>query len=623
VNTKTIALRLKLLPAAPPDGPHWSLVGMPYEDPATAEAEISVLELEAGVLDRRVVRRQTALLMEELEAFSARGARTPGGAWWLHVHHIPVRRLLGQLVRKLLLLNGWTPFAQAPGPIQPAAREGLVGVRDGSAREYRHYTVTWSGVAYALGASAPGNPDHSARLRREAPSVEQPPSGTGTVQPIGSAEVLAMSWSSRHAETLLPVLTELADRGFQSVLLDLATEPTQYAVPPRCPCVRIVRAPGSLLCTPGTVPGLTRTDAESGQANHTVRVAGRLVELRRLEHLVAAMLELGAGCTQPSWQATIGVETWIQTHLAAVQPLAVLVSNDISPLGALAVHTAERFGAVTVNVQHGAWTADAVSRPALYARHQVVMGERDADLARIWVKHPRAEVHALGQPRFDTLVTLSRTAQRRYLLKLLNAGARCDVQRVVVVACQPFGPLRLAQQFSLLVEGLQAAKERWGLVLAPHPAQDPNVLTALVEPENLPVAVADPRVGARGCLAGADAVASVSSTCGLEAVLLDVPVLELAAPGESTLGLAEQGAAYACTTAQHITAALDTLTGPTAGIAAQAKDAVCRWRGTSARDIADLIISCSTTGSALAEPPDHPDRGGLLGASEEEGAVIR
>ncbi|MET9802495.1 hypothetical protein [Streptomyces sp. NPDC006368] len=35
------------------------------------------------------------------------------------------------------------------------------------------------------------------------------------------------------------------------------------------------------------------------------------------------------------------------------------------------------------------------------------MGERDLPLAKAWVRHPAAEVHVLGQPRFDALAALS------------------------------------------------------------------------------------------------------------------------------------------------------------------------------------------------------------------------
>ncbi|MFD6801943.1 hypothetical protein [Streptomyces cyaneofuscatus] len=79
-----------------------------------------------------------------------------------------MRRFVAEIVRKLLALNSWAPFASAPGPLILAPYEGLVGLGSSSSREYLAYTVTWSGVAYVLGAAAPHNPTRSAQLRNRA-----------------------------------------------------------------------------------------------------------------------------------------------------------------------------------------------------------------------------------------------------------------------------------------------------------------------------------------------------------------------------------------------------------------------------------------------------------------------
>ncbi|MEV0495924.1 hypothetical protein [Streptomyces atratus] len=177
---------------------------------------------------------------------------------------------------------------------------------------------------------------------------------------------------------------------------------------------------------------------------------------------------------------------------------------------------------------HGAWTEESVAWPALHSRDIVVMGERDLPLATAWVRNPAAEVHVLGQPRFDALAGLGREAQRRYLEKLLAPGNRRAPARIAVWSCQPFRPDRLKAQAVLLLDGLRAADGDWGLVIAPHPAQSADTLSPLLRRDGRPLAaVADPRVGARGCLAGADALASAYSTCGIEAALLGVPVLEI------------------------------------------------------------------------------------------------
>ncbi|UQA96567.1 hypothetical protein [Streptomyces halobius] len=412
----------------------WALVGEASLRHITA-ARITTLELEALPVDRAEASRHVAEVMSALEAYSSRRAETPGGASWLYVQHVPVRRLITQLVRKLLALSAWSEFAEAPGPVTLAPYEGLLGLRDSSSREYRAYTVTWSGVAYILGARAP--------------------------------------------------------------------------------------------------------------------------------------------------------------------------------------HT-------TVNVQHGAWMPESVAWPALHSRHIVVMGDRDVAPARAWVRHPKAEIHVLGQPRFDALAGLGREAQRRYLQKLLGAGNERGPERIAVWACQPFGPDRLRAQADIILEGVWKTQSSWGLVVAPHPAQGNHAFDHLLRRDVRPlVAVADPRVGARGCLAGADAVVSVSSTCGIEAVLLDVPVVELDRPGDRTLGLAEHAIAHRCRTAADVTEALDLVSRGSARVPAEACDAVCRWRGHSAGDIAQLIIRQAEVGISHADPTDHDARGATFGLLRGEGATIR
>ncbi|MCD2468979.1 hypothetical protein MBT42_36200 [Streptomyces sp. MBT42] len=50
----------------------------------------------------------------------------------------------------------------------------------------------------------------------------------------------------------------------------------------------------------------------------------------------------------------VRAETWLDGVLDSPRPHTLLVSNDTSPLGAVAVHTARRHSINTVNVQHGA-----------------------------------------------------------------------------------------------------------------------------------------------------------------------------------------------------------------------------------------------------------------------------
>jgi hypothetical protein len=577
--------------------PRWALVGSGALGRAQTDC-IKTAELEAIPLDRHELCNLVETIMAALESYSAPLASTPGGASWLHVQHVPVRRFVAEILRKLLALGAGEPFAASPGPVALAPYEGLVGLRSSSSREYLAYTVTWSGIAYLLGAAAPYNPFRSAQLRnlsRASTAHTEPsplPSG------LRQRDVVALSWSSRHAATLMPVLIELERDGRTSLLLDLATDPAERCPAPVATGIDLCSSPSDLFTLSGTAE-----DLQLPEDGHTVRIKDHAVQLARLVRLLSVLLETTGGCTQPSWRSLVRAETWLGRALAATRPHTVLLSNDTSPLGVLAVHTAERHGANTVHVQHGAWTAESVAWPALHSRDIVVMGERDLPLATAWVRNPGAEVHVLGQPRFDALAGLGREAQRRYLEKLLAPGNRRAPARIAVWACQPFGPDRLKIQGDLLLDGLRTVDSDWGLVIAPHPAQSTDVFSPLLRCDGRPlVALADPRVGARGCLAGADALVSAYSTCGIEAALLGVPVLEVGSPGERTLDLASHGLARRCSNAHDVAEALSALRDPRPPVPQTATDAVCRWRGDSAAQVARLI---TRRAEARVTPSDH------------------
>ncbi|WP_327241752.1 hypothetical protein [Streptomyces sp. NBC_01320] len=598
--------------------PRWALVGSGALDHVEND-HIRTGELEAIPVDRQELRVLVENVMGALERYGSALASTPGGAGWLHVQHVPVRRFVAEILRKLLALDTWEPFASAPGPLALAPYEGLVGLRTSSSREYLAYSVTWSGIAYLLGAAAPYNPTRSAQLRNRSRSSTANAESSPLPSDLQQRDVVALSWTSRHAATLMPVLAELERGGRTSLLLDLATDPAERCPAPAATGIDLRSAPSDLFTLSGTAEGLHLPDDE-----HLVRVKGYDVQLARLVRLLSVLLETSGGCTQPSWRTLLRAESWIDGVLAATRPHTVLLSNDTSPLGALAAHAAERHGANTVHVQHGAWTAESVAWPALHSRDIVVMGERDLPLARAWVRHPAAEVHVLGQPRFDVLASLGREAQRRYLEKVLAPGNRRAPARIAVWACQPFSPGRLKAQADLLLDGLSAADGDWGLVIAPHPAQGADAFAALLKRDGRPlVAVADPRVGARGCLAGADALTSAYSTCGIEAALLDVPVLEIGTPGERTLDLAGHGLATRCHNAGDLAEALSALREPGTPAPKTAMDAVCRWRGDSAAQVAHLITQRAETSARSSDSVHHDASGAASASPQGEGVSVR
>ncbi|MFF2410409.1 hypothetical protein [Streptomyces sp. NPDC058092] len=162
------------------------------------------------------------------------------------------------------------------------------------------------------------------------------------------------------------------------------------------------------------------------------------------------------------------------------------------------------------------------------------------------------------------------------------------------------------------------------LVIAPHPAQGADVFTPLLRRDGGPlVAVVDPRVGARGCLAGADALASAYSTCGIEAALLDIPVLEIGTPGERTLDLAGHGLATRCHNAVDVAEALSALREPGTPVPKTALDAVCRWRGDSAAQVARLITRRAEARARSSDHVNHDASGATSASPQGEGVPAR
>ncbi|MGW5689607.1 hypothetical protein ACWEWX_01180 [Streptomyces asiaticus] len=513
-----------------------------------------------------------ALMLALTDAYGS-AAVTPGGVSWLRVHYVPVRRLVRRFVRRLLA---------AEGPVSSAdTRQPFIVAHNSAAIGYVSYDVTEAGVSYVLGHHVEEPEGEPGTSHQEAVEL---PAG------LPSTPVCVISWSSRHATTLMPVLVELADRGVRTTVLDAATEPEQRFPEPQTPDITVLRLPGSAFAPVGGPPIRQRSGLPEGP---TATVGRHEISLGRLTRLVSYVLVRSAGCTQPSWAAALNAERWLDCVLTQLRPGALLCGNDTSPLGILAVAAAERAGVETVYVQHGAWIDSQVGWRAQHCRHIAVMGARDVLTAHTWTRRADARTHIVGQPRFDALAHSDRASQRAYLHGLLAEQANAEPPRIAVWACQPMSELWLVGQYDVLVEGLRSTDHRWGLVIAPHPAQSPTAFTVLLDSATgVDVALAAPEVGARGCLAGADALISASSTCGIEALLLDVPVLELALPATRTLELAEHRAAQRCGTDAEVAIALARIdrTPDAVRVPDAAKDSICRWDGRSAGAVADIVL---------------------------------
>ncbi|MGP3949607.1 hypothetical protein [Streptomyces sp. 7N604] len=534
-------------------------------------------------MSTNAVERDVDALMLALEDEHGRAVVTRGGVGWLQVQQVPIRRLMMRMVRRLHSLREVPPASDQPD---------LVAATSSPSFGYVTYDATEAGISYVLGSSNPGPPDEQSNPPRENPVL--PPE-------LPASPVCAVSWTSRHVETLLPVLVELAARGVPSAVMALATEADQRFPDVPIPDISLARLPGEVLAHSGGPPV---TELQASRSERTVVIGRHEVLLDRVAQLATQVLARSAGCTQPSWTAAAHVERWLDHVLEQVRPGVLLCSNDTSPLGVLAVRAAERAGAETVYVQHGAWVEGQVPWRAQHCRHIAVMGARDVFTARTWTQRPDARSYVVGQPRFDTLTKANRGPQRSYLEGVLKDEVGVVPQRIAVWACQPSREQRILGQLDVLLAGIRRTGGRWGLVIAPHPAQSPTAFTALLDATgSADVAVAAPEVGARGCLAGADALISASSTCGIEAMLLDVPVLELALPAARTLELAEYGAAQRCTSGEEITMALARIdkTPQTVRVPAAAKASICLWDGRSTIDVADIVIKALAENTAIAQ----------------------
>ncbi|WP_405545584.1 hypothetical protein OG478_35415 [Streptomyces phaeochromogenes] len=532
-------------------------------------------------------------LMAALEAEYGDALVTAGGVSWLSVHHVPIRRLVTRVVRRLLDLN------EAPAATAFRATEDLVAASGSTSLGYVAYEVSEAGLSFLLGH---GGLEELAPDRGELGEPVQPR------LKVTTAPVCAVSWSSRHAETLLPVLSALAGQGVRSTVVDMASEVDQRFPDTYEPGITVLRLPDEALDRHGDMPAQSAFRPES---ERTVRAGQHEIGIGRLAWLAARVLVRSSGCTQPSWSATLYVEQWLDAVLLASRSRVLLCSNDTSPLGVLAVRAADRAATDTVYVQHGAWIEGQTSSHAQRCRHVAVMGARDVRVAQAGTWRADARTYVVGQPRFDGLTQVDRLGQRAYLQRMLKEQTGAAPTKIVVWASQPFNGQRLLSQAQVLAMGLRNARGGWGLVVAPHPAQDAETLSPLLEVMNgVRVALIGSEVGARGCLAGADALISSSSTCGVEALLLEVPVLELVLPATRTLGLAEYGAAWRCESSRDIARLLTRIdeSPQTVRVPTAARESICHWDGRSAHAVADIVTQVlpdSTTSHHSARGTDR------------------
>ncbi len=530
-----------------------------------------ILQQDRTSRSHLLLERRVDTLMRALDSDYRDAAFTPGGVSWLDVHHLPARRLLTQVVRRVLS----TRREDETLPVTSSDRT--------VARRSPRFIASLPDVAEMGSGVFPATPAaRAAGADRGTPS-----------RPCHRALIVAVSWRRGHVETLLPVLDELARRGITSTVIDLAGDTLHGFPQPSHPAIAVIRPP-SLVPNGGLPVGALHTL----RAERSVRVGSHDVPVARVAQLVARTVSRSAGITMPSWATAVAMERWLDNLLGSVRPRALLCADDTHPPGLLAARCAERAGLETIYVQPGARFEGEVAWRAQNCRHVAVMGTRDLEQCGSWQRrHRETRQYVLGQPRFDRLADTDRKAQRDYLNALFTVQAGDVPQRVLVWGCQPHPEGKLRTHFRTLLDGVLQAGPGWGLVIAPHPAQRLTSLRPLLSlPGGGRVVLAGPHVGARGCLAGADAFVTGHSDAAIEALLLNVPVLELVPPGDPTLALARHGAAQRCSGGDGIAAALRHIERMpvTSRVPSGVKEEICHWTGHSTDAVADLVVRVIT-----------------------------
>lgn len=167
--------------------PRWALVGSSALDHAKAD-HIQTRELETIPVDRQELRALVEDVMDALEPYGSSRASTPGGVGWLHVQHVPVRRFVAEILRKLLALDAWEPFATTPGPLALAPYEGSSGfvpaARGSTSRTPSHGLASPICSGQRLRTTRPAPPSYATapgparRTRSRARSLRTCSSGT-------------------------------------------------------------------------------------------------------------------------------------------------------------------------------------------------------------------------------------------------------------------------------------------------------------------------------------------------------------------------------------------------------------------------------------------------------------
>lgn len=282
----------------------------------------------------------------------------------------------------------------------------------------------------------------------------------------------------------------------------------------------------------------------------------------------------------------------------AFPPSVLVTASDTGFWGRCATLEASLRGIPSLTLQHGMMVGASGYVPVLSTRIGV-WGEGSAR----WLRDrgvPPEKIAVTGPPRLDEILRRPYPSRETVARALgLDAAARW-----VVLATNPIPFERNAAQLETARRGVAAWDPSARLLVKLHPSEDPAPYRAAAAGDVRVVVVPHGAVDLYDLLKVADAVLTYHSTVGLEAMMLERPVVSLEAFGEpNPLPYAREGAAAQARTPEELAAALSADVEPGANAPARRAartrflhDNLAATDGKSTERVCDLIRSMARRG---------------------------
>lgn len=286
-------------------------------------------------------------------------------------------------------------------------------------------------------------------------------------------------------------------------------------------------APGLLRAPVWTLLNILLLLQTSSPRKQSARMGSLHIGGLRLGDMTRAELQSTAAAGRLLYYAC--VRDYLRSAFERIQPSCVIMRDEFYSIGRLITFAARMHGVRTFSLQHGTirrnhlvyqlsrlhW--ESMPSPDLF----LVYSESDAQRFCSW-GYPRSGVQVLGSPRHDDATRwLDMPATERRLLARESLG----------LPSAPFLVLLCGQRPADLPEWFSLTAAAWpggfthGLAFRPHwnfaDAFDPSPFLGFIAPELYFLASAHDSMS---WIAAADLVLTGTSTVGVEAVLLGVPV---------------------------------------------------------------------------------------------------